>query len=221
MESASANKSGPAPFQRWHPARYRQRNHLPDPRVWTGRFLAAETVTDSPKERLKQVMASIVALTLPVVGVLSDTAPTEFPRVAQRDGTLPFSQIAHPIFTQEHVSLRAPFPLSTRLRYFSLCSHRVRTLNWPAKRLEKIASLVAHPVGLTGPRTTLFFGFRSPMGEASSPLSLLLRFLEWESPGGQRFRLVKIGKIRYNSVTNSFIERQMACPKRNLAIHCT
>jgi|SRR5581483_3087344 len=59
----------------------------------------------------------------------------------------PFSQIAHPIFTQEQVSLSVPFPLSTRLRYFSLCSHRVRTLNWPAKRLENIASLVAHPVG--------------------------------------------------------------------------
>jgi hypothetical protein len=50
--------------------------------VWTGRLLAAENVTDSTKERLKQVLAPVVALDLPVVGVISDAQPTELQAVA-------------------------------------------------------------------------------------------------------------------------------------------
>jgi hypothetical protein len=50
--------------------------------VWTGRLLAAENVTDSTKERLKQVLAPVVALELPVVGVISDAQPTELQAVA-------------------------------------------------------------------------------------------------------------------------------------------
>lgn len=50
--------------------------------VWTGRLLAAENVTDSTKERLKQVLAPVVALNLPVVGVISDAQPTELQAVA-------------------------------------------------------------------------------------------------------------------------------------------
>lgn len=50
--------------------------------VWTGRLIAAENVTDSTKERLKQVLAPIAALDLPVVGVISDAQPTELQAVA-------------------------------------------------------------------------------------------------------------------------------------------
>jgi hypothetical protein len=50
--------------------------------VWTGRLLATENVTDSTKERLKQVLAPVVALDLPVVGVRSSAQPTELQAVA-------------------------------------------------------------------------------------------------------------------------------------------
>lgn len=50
--------------------------------VWTGRLLAAENVTDSTKERLKQILAPIIALNLPIVGVISDAQPTELQAVA-------------------------------------------------------------------------------------------------------------------------------------------
>lgn len=50
--------------------------------VWTGRLIAAENVTDSTKERLNQVLAPVVALDLPVVGVISDAQPTELQAVA-------------------------------------------------------------------------------------------------------------------------------------------
>jgi hypothetical protein len=50
--------------------------------VWTGRLQAAENVTDSTKECLKQVLAPVVALNLPVVGVISDAQPTELQAVA-------------------------------------------------------------------------------------------------------------------------------------------
>lgn len=50
--------------------------------VFTGRILTAENVTDSTKERLKQVLAPVVALDLPVIGVISDAQPTELQAVA-------------------------------------------------------------------------------------------------------------------------------------------
>lgn len=50
--------------------------------VWTGRMLNAENVTDSTKERLKQVLQPVVALQLPVVGVITDAQPTELQAVA-------------------------------------------------------------------------------------------------------------------------------------------
>ena len=58
-----------------------------------------------------------------------------------------FSQVVQHMFTQQQVSLSVPFPLSTRLRYVSLCPHQVSMLNELAKRLEQKVSLVAHPVG--------------------------------------------------------------------------
>lgn len=46
--------------------------------VLTGRILHAENVTDSTKERLKQLFAPVVALDLPVIGVISDAQPTNY-----------------------------------------------------------------------------------------------------------------------------------------------
>jgi hypothetical protein len=51
--------------------------------VLTGRLLSAENVTDSTKERLKQVLAPVVALDVPVLGVISDAQPTELQAVAE------------------------------------------------------------------------------------------------------------------------------------------
>lgn len=51
--------------------------------VLTGRILNAENVTDSTKERLKQLLAPVVALDLPVIGVISDAQPTELQAVAE------------------------------------------------------------------------------------------------------------------------------------------
>src|SRR5205807_9968970 len=50
--------------------------------VLTGRILNADNVTDSTKERLKQVLAPVVALDMPVLGVISDAQPTELQAVA-------------------------------------------------------------------------------------------------------------------------------------------
>jgi hypothetical protein len=51
--------------------------------VLTGRILHAENVTESTKERLKQLLAPIVALKVPVIGVISDAQPTELQAVAE------------------------------------------------------------------------------------------------------------------------------------------
>src|SRR5450759_503837 len=40
-------------------------------------------VTESTKERLKQLLAPVVALELPVIGVISDAHPTELQAVAE------------------------------------------------------------------------------------------------------------------------------------------
>jgi hypothetical protein len=50
--------------------------------VFTGRILNAENTTESTKERLKQILAPVVALKLPVIGVISDAQPTELQAVA-------------------------------------------------------------------------------------------------------------------------------------------
>jgi hypothetical protein len=50
--------------------------------VLTGRILNAENVTESTKERLKQLLAPVVALKVPVIGVISDAQPTELQAVA-------------------------------------------------------------------------------------------------------------------------------------------
>src|SRR5438876_8585277 len=50
--------------------------------VLTGRILHAENVTESTKERLKQLLAPVVALKLPVIGVRSSAQPTELQAVA-------------------------------------------------------------------------------------------------------------------------------------------
>ena len=50
--------------------------------VLTGRILTAENVTESTKERMKQVLAPVVALGLPVIGVISDAQSTELQAVA-------------------------------------------------------------------------------------------------------------------------------------------
>ena len=50
--------------------------------VLTGRILTAENVTESTKERMKQVLAPVVALGLPVIGVRSSAQSTELQAVA-------------------------------------------------------------------------------------------------------------------------------------------
>src|SRR5438876_2405974 len=50
--------------------------------VLTGRILHAENTTESTKERLKQILAPVVALKLPVIGVRSSAQPTELQAVA-------------------------------------------------------------------------------------------------------------------------------------------
>jgi hypothetical protein len=50
--------------------------------VLTGRILNAENTTESTKERLKQILAPVMALKLPVIGVISDAQPTELQAVA-------------------------------------------------------------------------------------------------------------------------------------------
>ncbi|GAC1349093.1 MAG: hypothetical protein NVSMB27_19080 [Ktedonobacteraceae bacterium] len=51
--------------------------------VLTGRILNAENVTGSTKDRLKQILAPVVAFHLPVIGVISDAQPTELQAVAE------------------------------------------------------------------------------------------------------------------------------------------
>jgi hypothetical protein len=51
--------------------------------TFTGRILQADHVTESTKERLKQLLLPVVALNLPVVGVMSDAQPTERQAVAE------------------------------------------------------------------------------------------------------------------------------------------
>ncbi len=48
----------------------------------TQRIVTADNVTESTKERLKQMLAPVVALNLPVIGVISDAQPTELQAVA-------------------------------------------------------------------------------------------------------------------------------------------
>src|SRR5260370_20829951 len=50
--------------------------------VLTGRILHAENVTESTKGRLKQLLEPVVALQVPVIGVISDAQPTELQAVA-------------------------------------------------------------------------------------------------------------------------------------------
>jgi hypothetical protein len=51
--------------------------------VLTGRILHAENVTESTTERLKVLLAPVVALQVPVLGVISDAQPTELQAVAE------------------------------------------------------------------------------------------------------------------------------------------
>ncbi len=51
--------------------------------VLTGRILHAENVTESTKERVKHLLAPVIALELPVIGVISDAQPTELQAVAE------------------------------------------------------------------------------------------------------------------------------------------
>src|SRR5947209_7192000 len=50
--------------------------------VLTGRILNADNVTESTKDRLKELLAPVVALEVPVLGVISDAQPTELQAVA-------------------------------------------------------------------------------------------------------------------------------------------
>ncbi len=50
--------------------------------VLTGRILHAENVTESTKERLKEILAPVVALNVPVLGAISAAQPTELQAVA-------------------------------------------------------------------------------------------------------------------------------------------
>jgi transposase len=51
--------------------------------VLTGRILTAENTTDSTTQRLKQILAPVLALHLPVLGVISDAQKSELQAVAQ------------------------------------------------------------------------------------------------------------------------------------------
>jgi hypothetical protein len=51
--------------------------------VVTGRILHAENVTESTKERLKEILLPVVALNVLVLGVISDAQPTELQAVAE------------------------------------------------------------------------------------------------------------------------------------------
>ncbi len=51
--------------------------------VLTGRILHAENVTESTKERLKEILAPVVALKVPILGVISDAQTTELQAVAE------------------------------------------------------------------------------------------------------------------------------------------
>src|SRR5258708_8022811 len=51
--------------------------------VLTGRILHADNVTESTKERLKELLAPVAALEVPVIGVISDAQPTELQAVAE------------------------------------------------------------------------------------------------------------------------------------------
>jgi hypothetical protein len=57
--------------------------------VFTGRILNAENTTESTKERLMQILAPVVALDVPVVGVISDAQLTELQAVAELWPTVP------------------------------------------------------------------------------------------------------------------------------------
>src|SRR5260370_5104248 len=49
----------------------------------TGRILHADNVTESTREGLKQLLAPVIALKVPVIGVISDAQPTELQAVAE------------------------------------------------------------------------------------------------------------------------------------------
>jgi hypothetical protein len=49
----------------------------------TGRLLAAENVTSTTKETIKQVLAPVVALDLPILGVISDAQESQLQAVAE------------------------------------------------------------------------------------------------------------------------------------------
>ncbi len=51
--------------------------------VLTGRILHADNVNESTKDRLKALLAPVVALEVPVIGVISDAQPTELQAVAK------------------------------------------------------------------------------------------------------------------------------------------
>lgn len=49
----------------------------------TGRLLTAENVTSSSKETIKQVLAPVVALDLPILGVISDAQESQLQAIAE------------------------------------------------------------------------------------------------------------------------------------------
>jgi hypothetical protein len=57
--------------------------------VLTGRLLNAENVTSTTKAMIKQVLAPVVALNLPIVGVISDAQESQLQAVAELWPTIP------------------------------------------------------------------------------------------------------------------------------------
>jgi hypothetical protein len=51
--------------------------------VLTGRVLGADNVTETTRERIKQVLAPVVALDLPVLGVISDAQVSQLQAIAE------------------------------------------------------------------------------------------------------------------------------------------
>src|SRR5437588_4654115 len=105
--------------------------------VLTGRILHADNVTESTKERLKQLLAAVVALEVPVIGVISDAQPTELQAVAEL-----WPNIPHQI-CQFHAIREAG-----RLIYNA--DHRVKTdmrISWPRKNARLSPQSTHSPAG--------------------------------------------------------------------------
>src|SRR5260221_8199322 len=82
--------------------------------VLTGRILTAENVTSSTKAMIKQVLAPVVALQLPIIGVISDALESQLQAVAELEPGTP------------HQICQLPAIRQTRRLTYGL-DHRIKT----------------------------------------------------------------------------------------------